>query len=131
MGWFWVIRLVLGNTDKNAVALPVRLKSEKAIARYSRKGSSCRDVPGTDFMERELMKIKRKLSCIGTGALLVLFALAMVGSTGCTVFTAGMTLPNPHYLNNRPQYFPRGTEFPFPNEAAVLQNADRAQQRSH
>jgi len=77
------------------------------------------------------MKFKSKLSRIGAGTLVVLFALATLGSTGCTVFTAGMTLPNPYYLNNRPQYFPRGTEFPFPNEAAVLQDADRAQQRSH
>ena len=77
------------------------------------------------------MKFKSKWSHIGAGALIALFVLATLGSTGCTVYTSGMTLPNPYYLNNRPQYFPRGTEFPFPNEAAVLQNADREQHRSH
>ena len=71
------------------------------------------------------MKSKSRLSRIGTGTLLVLFALATFGMTGCTVTNSGMTLPNPYYLKNRPQYFPRGAEFPFPNEAAVLQDADR------
>jgi len=64
------------------------------------------------------------------GTLLVLIAFAALGSTGCTVYTNGMTLPNPYYHKNRPQYFPRGTEFPFPNEAATLQDADRSSQRS-
>jgi len=73
------------------------------------------------------MKFKSKLSRIGAGTLVALFVLAALGSTGCTVVTGGMTLPNPYYLKNRPQYFPRGTEFPFPNEAAVLQDADREQ----
>jgi hypothetical protein len=77
------------------------------------------------------MRFKSKLSRIGAGTLIVLFAVATLGLTGCTVYTSGMTLPNPHYLKNRPQYFPRGTEFPFPNEAAVLQDADRKQHRSH
>jgi len=77
------------------------------------------------------MKLNSKLSRIWAGTLIVLFVIATLGSTGCTVYTAGMTLPNPYYLKNRPQYFPRGTEFPFPNEAAVLQDADREQHRSH
>jgi hypothetical protein len=73
----------------------------------------------------DLMKFSSKLGRIGTGALLVLFALAALGSTGCTVYTNGMTLPSPHYHKNRPQYFSRGAEFPFPNEAANLQDSDR------
>ena len=77
------------------------------------------------------MKFNSKLSRIWAGTLLVLFAFAALGSTGCTVYTSGMTLPNPYYLKNRPQYFPRGTEFPFPNEAAVLQEADQEVQQSH
>jgi len=77
------------------------------------------------------MKFKSNLSRIGAGALIALFVLATLGSTGCTVYNSGMTLPNPYYLKNRPQYHPRGTEFPFPNEAAALQDADRQQQRSH
>ena len=83
------------------------------------------------FTERELMKFNSKLSRIWTGTLLVLIAFAALGSTGCTVYTNGMTLPNPYYHKNRPQYFPRGTEFPFPNEAAVLQESERDFQHPH
>ena len=75
------------------------------------------------------MKFKSKLSRICAGTLVALFVLATLGSTGCTVYNSGMTLPNPYYLNNRPQYHPKGTEFPFPNEAASLQDADREQHR--
>jgi len=75
------------------------------------------------------MKFTSKLSHFWTGTLLTLFAFAVLGSTGCTVYTAGMTLPNPYYQKNSPQYFQRGTEFPFPNEAANLQEMDRNVQR--
>ena len=71
------------------------------------------------------MKFNSKLSHLWTGTLLVLLAFVTVSSTGCTVYTNGMTLPNPYYHKNRPQYFPRGTEFPFPNEAANLQESER------
>ena len=74
----------------------------------------------------ENIRINRTLKHIWSGVFLALFGLAALGSTGCTVYTAGMTLPNPHYHKNVPQYFPRGTEFPFPNEAANLQEAERA-----
>ena len=72
-----------------------------------------------------------KIRRIWAGAFLVLMAIAALGSTGCTVYTNGMTLPNPYYHKNRPQYFPRGTEFPFPNEAANLQEASRDLRQSH
>ena len=86
---------------------------------------------GLAYTKREkLMEFKNKLSRIWAGTLLVLFALAMLGSTGCSVYNSGLTLPNPYYLKNRPQYHPRGTEFPFPNEAAVLQDTDREQSGS-
>ena len=75
------------------------------------------------------MQFKSKLGRIWTGALLALFALTTLGSTGCTVYTQGMTLPSPHYFNNVPQYFPRGPEFPFANEAANLQESERSFQR--
>ena len=75
------------------------------------------------------MKFSSKLRRLGTGALLVLFTLVSFGSTGCTIYTNGMTLPNPHYLKNRPQYFPRGPEFPFPNEAANLKELDQDYER--
>ena len=71
------------------------------------------------------MKVNRSLSPVWAGTLFVLLAFVAMGSAGCTVYTAGMTLPNSHYLSNRPQYFAKGTEFPFPNEAANLQAADR------
>jgi len=71
------------------------------------------------------MKFASTLRRLGAGTLLVLFAFATLGSTGCTIYNSGMTLPNPYYLKNRPYYAPRGAEFPFANEAAILQNADR------
>ena len=74
------------------------------------------------------MKINSKLSRIGAGALLVLLAFVAISSTGCTVHNNGMTLPNPYYHWNRPQYHSRGTEFPFPNEAANLQEVERDRQ---
>lgn len=76
------------------------------------------------------MKISSKVCRFWTGTLLVLVAFAALGSTGCTVYTNGMTLPNPYYMKNSPQYFPRGTEFPFPNEAANLQDAGQDVQQS-
>ncbi|MDR2438250.1 MAG: hypothetical protein LBE12_02615 [Planctomycetaceae bacterium] len=51
----------------------------------------------------------------------VLLIAVSLGTTGCAVYSNGMTLPNPYYMNNHVQYFPRGTEFPFPNEAATIQ----------
>ena len=71
------------------------------------------------------MKINARLSRILASTLLVLFGFAALASTGCTVHTNGVTLPNPYYHKGRVQYFPSGTEFPFPNEAASLQEADR------
>ena len=77
------------------------------------------------------MKFNSKLSRIWSGALLTLFAFAALGSTGCTVYTAGMTLPNPWYHRNVPQYHPSGSELPFPNEMATLQGADRDVERGY
>lgn len=74
------------------------------------------------------MKFYSKLSPIWASTLLVLLAFVATSSTGCTVYTAGMTLPNAHYLYNRPQYHAKGTEFPFPNEAANLQAVERDRQ---
>lgn len=71
------------------------------------------------------MKFTNKLSRIWTGQLLALFAFAVLCLTGCTVSTGGMTLPNPFYHMNPPQYFPKGSEFPFPNEAANLQDMNQ------
>ncbi len=43
-------------------------------------------------------------------------------STGCAVYTSGMTLPNPYYLKNRVQFFPAGPEAPFPKEVSQMQD---------
>lgn len=67
------------------------------------------------------MNVKKKLGRFVMGSLLALVIAVSLGSTGCAVYTNGMTLPNPYYMNNRVQYFPRGTEFPFSNEAANMQ----------
>jgi hypothetical protein len=80
---------------------------------------------GIEYREKDFMKFTVKLSRIWVGTLLVLSAFAALGSTGCTVYRDGMTLPSSYYQKNVPQYFPRGTEFPFPNEAANLQELDR------
>jgi len=71
-----------------------------------------------------------KIKSIWAGTLAALFVFVALGSTGCTVYTNGMTLPNPWYQKNVPQFFPKGPEFPFPNEAANLQETDRSS-RSH
>jgi hypothetical protein len=71
------------------------------------------------------MTIYRTFSRMGASTLLVLAAFAALGSTGCTTYQNGMTLPNPYYPKNHVQFFPRGTEFPFANEAAILQESDR------
>ncbi len=57
------------------------------------------------------------------GSTLALLIAASLGSTGCAIHSNGMTLPNPHYMNNRVQYFPRGPECPFTHEAANMQAA--------
>jgi len=71
-----------------------------------------------------------KFGRLGIGALLGLFALTALSSTGCTTYTHGMTLPSPYYQKDTPEYHPRGAEFPFPNEAATLQGSGRELQRS-
>jgi hypothetical protein len=71
--------------------------------------------------EKILMNLHPIISRLVLGSLSVLLIVVSLGTTGCAVYSNGMTLPNPYYMNNRVQYFPRGTEFPFPNEAATLQ----------
>lgn len=67
------------------------------------------------------MDVGKKIGRFAKGSLLVLIVAASCASTGCAVYSNGMTLPNPYYLENRVQYFPRGPEFPFTNEAANMQ----------
>ena len=70
------------------------------------------------------MSVKQTINRFFLGALLGLVLLSSLGSLGCAVYTNGMTLPNPHYMNNRVQYFPPGNEFPFAREAASIQSAE-------
>ena len=69
------------------------------------------------------MNAKQTISRFFLGALLGMVAFCSLGSVGCTVFENGMTLPNPHYMNNRVQYFPSDNEFQFSREAANMQAA--------
>jgi hypothetical protein len=46
-----------------------------------------------------------------------------LGSVGCQVEMAGMTLPSPRYLKDDIQYFAEGPDFPFANEEAALAEA--------
>jgi hypothetical protein len=66
---------------------------------------------------------KKGMNRLFAVTLLVAAAVVSLTAAGCSVYTNGMTLPTPFYHENRVQYFPRGTEFPFPNEAANLQES--------
>ena len=73
------------------------------------------------------MSDKRTVSRFFLGAVLGLVLIGSLSSMGCAVYTNGMTLPNPYYMENRVQYYPPGNEFPFAKEAAHMQTieADR------
>ncbi len=43
-----------------------------------------------------------------------------IGSVGCQVDIAGMTLPSPRYLQDDAQFFAPGHDFKFANEEAAL-----------
>ena len=88
-------------------------------------------MPEIGFTGTDFMKLNKKLNHIWAGMLLALFALSTLSSTGCTVIHAGVTLPNPWYTKNVPQYFPRGDEYPFANELANLQEEDKEVQRGY
>ena len=51
-------------------------------------------------------------------------------ASGCTIQTqvAGQTLPSAYYLLDDIQYFPAGSEFLIPNEAAALEQYRLEQQ---
>lgn len=49
--------------------------------------------------------------------------LGLVGSTGCQVEYAGMTLPSGKYMHDDVQYFAPGPEFPYANTQAATQRA--------
>lgn len=55
--------------------------------------------------------------CAGLG-----LGLAVLG--GCQTHTGGMTLPSPHYLKHRPQYFPPDPAFPLQREVDSMQDPD-------
>jgi len=69
------------------------------------------------------MSVCQRIShfCITSLAILVLAGTLV--STGCTVYSSGMTMPSAHYLKGRVQYHPKNVGYQFANEAAALQEA--------
>lgn len=63
-----------------------------------------------------------------TGAMTCL-GLGLITQTGCQTNFGGMTLPSPHYLQQRPQYFPPDPAFPLQREVDSMQDADGALRR--
>lgn len=63
-----------------------------------------------------------------TGAMTCL-GLGLITQTGCQTYFGGMTLPSPHYLQQRPQYFPPDPTFPLQREVDSMQDADGALRR--
>ena len=61
-----------------------------------------------------------------TGLLLASVCVMAGGLTGCQTNLAGMTLPSPHYLQHRPQYFPPEPSFPLSRELATMQAQNQA-----
>ncbi|MBL8866162.1 MAG: hypothetical protein KF873_13770 [Gemmataceae bacterium] len=55
--------------------------------------------------------------CAGLG-------LALAALSGCQTHVGGMTLPSPHYLKHRPQYFPPDPAFPLQREVDSMQDPD-------
>src|SRR5437016_4413745 len=65
------------------------------------------------------MRQWRILSIAGLG-------LGLAGLTGCQTWVGGMTLPSPHYLEHRPQYFPPDPDFPLQRELSTQLTQDAA-----
>ncbi len=61
--------------------------------------------------------IKSIAGCAGLG-------LALAVLSGCQTHVGGMTLPSPHYLKHRPQYFPPDPAFPLQREVDSMQDPD-------
>ncbi|QEL19427.1 hypothetical protein [Limnoglobus roseus] len=55
--------------------------------------------------------------CAGLG-------LALSVLSGCQTYFGGLTLPSPHYLKQRPQYFPPDPAFPLQREVDSMQDPD-------
>lgn len=53
--------------------------------------------------------------------------LVTIGVTGCQVDVGGQALPSPYYMSDDVQYFPPGSEFKLPREAAAMQEYAREQ----
>ncbi|MGL4594343.1 MAG: hypothetical protein ACRCUY_06400 [Thermoguttaceae bacterium] len=68
------------------------------------------------------MQISKKSRQKMMSLLFVVVATLLLAAPGCAVYSNGMTLPNPYYLKNHVQYFPKGSAFPYENEAAQLQS---------
>jgi hypothetical protein len=67
--------------------------------------------------------MNRRIGWRGVAGLLVAGSLAL--ATGCQTWLGGMTLPSSHYLQDNPDYIPKGPSFPLEREAAAMQAAAR------
>lgn len=68
------------------------------------------------------MTMKRRWQSLCVAGL----GLGLTATTGCQTWVAGMTLPSPHYLEHRPQYFPPDPDFPLQRELNTQLNQDAA-----
>ena len=71
-------------------------------------------------MRRNHRMLTGAMTCLGLG---------LLTQTGCQTYFGGMTLPSPHYLQQRPQYFPPDPAFPLQREVDSMQDADGALRR--
>lgn len=63
------------------------------------------------------LTLRTLAGCAGLG-------MAIAAASGCQTHYGGMTLPSPHYLKQRPQYFPPDPAFPLQREVDSMQDPD-------
>ena len=69
------------------------------------------------------MSVSQQISRFCVASLAVFVLAGALASTGCTVYSNGMTMPTAHYLKGRVQYHPKNVGYPYANEAAALQES--------
>lgn len=58
-------------------------------------------------------------------ACLIFGGTAVLASTGCQTYEVGQVLPSGYHLEDDPQYFPKGPEFPLANELNAMADAEQ------
>jgi hypothetical protein len=71
--------------------------------------------------------VRTRWAAIALGGL---FLASTVCTTGCQVSIGGQTLPSSYYMQDDVQYFPKGSNFKLPREAAALKAARSGDQTS-